>query len=124
MNKKKRLTKKEREKFARERARREVEAREGSEERVARIEVLEKELRKKRAVEGLRELGGTEFGRTLAELLRLYREENEHLLCFRGKWEVVEAHYARELEDLWRASRWAEIDAEVNKLIKTGAIKF
>jgi hypothetical protein len=124
VSKKRHLTKKERKRLSREKAKREALAQEKYLARAVRIEELLKELRKKRAQDGIKKLGKTELGTTLAELLTLFKEENEYLKELRAEWERIRAHYPGELENLSRASLRAEIQVEVDQLIKTGAIKF
>jgi hypothetical protein len=113
------MDKKKRERQTREKAEREAKARSESADRVESINVLEKELRKKSAHDGLRELGKTEPGETLVELLSLYREENEHLRKDHVEMEGMREFCPSELEAVKSKSGlvWAE------QLIKTGAIK-
>jgi hypothetical protein len=77
------MDKKKYERWKREKARQEEKAREEASVRVARVKVLEEHLRRKKGaaawLKGLAE--GGEPGRTLVELLTLYREETE----YRGK---------------------------------------
>jgi hypothetical protein len=123
VRKKRSLSKKERKRLAREKARREAKAREESADWEARIKVLWGALqRKKSKVRVL--VKRNQLVATLVELVGTQRDLIEHLKEFRAKWERVHAHYSRELENLSRASLNAEIQAEVDQLIKTEAIKF
>jgi hypothetical protein len=123
VSKKKPLTKKELKRLSREKAKREVKAREESVGWEARIKVLLGEVRRKKSK--VRELvKRNQLVASLVELVGKQGDLIEHLMKFRAEWERVHAHYPSELENLVRASLHAEIEALVDKLIKTGAIKF
>jgi hypothetical protein len=99
-------------------------AREEESVRLARIEVLEKELGRKRGKAFIEELCEGEPGKSFVDLLGLYKEEQEYLVSLARDWEKVRTHYPGELENLLRTSRHAEIHALVEHYLATGAIKF